>query len=90
MAAKTDQRRSCPPPRLSRRESLVRLAKALTSARVASGVISGVVVSVINKTWLTPPLSGVTHRVDAGGISISFRLSQPTVTVVRAPVVWRA
>ena len=36
-------------------------------------------------------LSGVTHhRVDAVGISVSVRVSQPVVTVVRVPVVWRA
>ena len=79
-------RRSCPPPRLSRRELL--------------GLLALVVSIVTNiKTWFTPPLpqrqavelSGVTHhRVDAGSVSWSFRLSQPTVTVVRAPVVWRA
>ena len=92
-------RRSCPPPRLSRRESLVRLAKALASSRVGTGVVSGVVVSVFNKTWLTPPLpqrqavelsGGTHHRVDAGSVSWSFQTTQPTVTVVRAPVVWLA
>ena len=79
-------RRSCHRQRLSRRESL--------------GLLALVVSIVTNiKTWFTPPLpqrqavelSGVTHhRVDAIGISVSVRLSQPTVTVVRAPVVWRA
>ena len=81
----------------------MRLAKALASARavsgVISGVISGVVVSVINKTWLTPSppqrqaveLSGGTHhRLAASGIRVSVRVSQPTLTVVRAPVIWRA
>ena len=50
-------------------------------------------------TWFSSPLpprqavdlsGGTHHRVDAGDISFSFRVSQPTVTVVRAPVVWRA
>ena len=36
-------------------------------------------------------LSGGTHhRVDAGSVSWSFQTTQPTVTVVRAPVIWLA
>ena len=73
----------------------MRLAKALASSRVGTGVV----VSVFNKTWLTPPLpqrqavelsGGTHHRVDAGSVSWSFQTTQPTVTVVRAPVVWLA
>ena len=51
--------------------------------------------------WRLPPpqprtvnpveLSGGTHhRVDAGSVSWSFQTTQPTVTVVRAPVIWLA
>ena len=63
----------------------MRLTKALASSRVGTGVVSGVVVSVFNKTWLTPPLpqrqavelsGGTHHRVDAGSVSWSFQTTQ--------------
>ena len=81
-------RRSCPPPRLSRRELLGLLALVVS------------IVTNIKKTWFTPALpqrqavelSGGTHRIlfVASGARSNTRVGRATLTVVQAPVVWRA
>ena len=51
------------------------------------GRAAGITPRTVNPVELS---GGTHHRVDAGSVSWSFQTTQPTVTVVRAPVIWLA